>query len=1049
MNTGLQFSLFGKRPLFEKTTLARRRSEWAHEPVPAFDQSVSAIRQFLLSVGSAKGRRKETALEQEFNRSLFVNLLGYQLYPGVDGVWTAWPKPPVSATGLDGEPDLILGHFGVDRTPAILAVVELKSPGTLLDAPQSAYRNRSPVEQAFDYARPLAACRWVIVTDMQYVRLYAIDTQDEYHELTLTAGAIDRFDILHESYRFLAYANLISGEADSATARLLKSSRDQQAYFRDSFYGIYSEIREVLLRAIEQWSGDRFNRTDQVLAVQRLLDRLLFIYFCEDHPDRLLQSGLIKNLTDQAVRTPGSSKTKVYDQLKGLFRDLDIGASTEFWQIPRYNGELFKKNEIVDDLVLPDSLYSKTFAWQAPSGAQRSVQGVYGLHVFDFWRELDRDLLGNLFERSIGDLEALAHGGRADARRAFGIFYTASRLARFVASSAVSATLAEDDELSDAVGAVNKTADPEAAVERVVGLVSKYRVADLACGSGVFLTAALDGLLSPYRKAVEAIAAGKLTRDLLSFRQSEILKSCIFGVDLLPQAIELAKLALWLTAARRNEPSADLSTNFFVQDALHRATLDRVIASAGSRLDLIVGNPPWGAEFDRDEGLRVAREAGLPEASALDSWEVFLALAFLSLKPGGRFALLVPDTLFSADKERTCEWLTRRCTLEKVYALGPDWFTSKVRMGTVILQGSTKRFEKDHKISIMALAGRNRIDAQVGQRPLAQLEATLSQTTRQARCENDKRISVLASDWDSDLLDRINGCSVPLEQVTDHARGDEINADGLLWRCGNCMIYTVPGEKEKDGGYKGKRCPACGAQLTARNAILENLVTELRRPPHDTAYIDGKALTQRYGNPLRRYIRTDLSPIIPSLKRAELFTGPKILLRQAGVGVAATIAFDNCRCPQSIYIYRASDKVAKTGYSNQFILASLVSRTMNFVVMKRFGEVDPARAFSKLTHARLGALPVPRLDSEDRKTVAGQVSALVGKLLAGAALGGKEDQEIELLLRRLWNISPDEGRYINGFFSNLPDGQAIAGLFPEGVPNAIPPPSQLLGNAAY
>jgi N-6 DNA Methylase/TaqI-like C-terminal specificity domain len=1042
----LQFSLFGKRPLFQEAVLNRRRAEWAHDPVPAFAEAVSAIRDFLRGLLSAKGRQKETALEQEFNRSLFVNLLGYRLYPGVGGSWTAWPKPPVSATGLEGEPDLILGHFGNDQLPAILGVVELKSPGTSLDAPQPSYRNRTPVEQAFDYAQLLPSCRWVIVSDMHLVRLYAIDSQDEYHELTLTLDLVGQDDPLHEAYRLLAYNSLVLGETDSTTSRLLKSARDQQAYFRDSFYGIYSEIREALLKAIEEWSGDRFDRRQQVLAVQRLLDRLLFICFCEDHPDRLLENNLLRDLTDRAIKAPGPSMTKVYDHVKMLFRDLDIGANTEHWKIPRYNGELFKRAAIVDDLTLPDSLYSRNFAWASPSGSQRSVRGIYGLHVFDFWRELDRDLLGNLFERSIGDLEALAHGGRADARRAFGIFYTASRLARFVASSAVLAMLSDDVELNDAVGRVSVAKDSDGAVDQVIGLLQRYRVADLACGSGVFLTAALDGLLSPYRKALEAVTGGALTKQLLSFRQSEILKSCIYGVDLLPQAIELAKLALWLTAARSNEPSADLISNIFVGDSLQQGTLDRVLAAAGSKLDLVLGNPPWGAEFDRDEGLRIARDLRMSPTAALDSWEIFVALAVVSLKPGGRFALLVPDTIFSADKRRTREWLIGKCKLEKVYGLGPDWFTAEIRMGTVILQGVTTRFAPEHRISTMVLAGRNRVDAQSGRKPLVQLEATLSQTISQDRCEQDgeRKIAVLASDWDSELLDRIRSRSVSLGEITNHARGDEINAEGVLWRCGNCMTYTVPGEREKAAGYRDKPCPRCGARLSGRDVVFETMISAVRRPPYNTAYIDGRALIQRYGRPLRRYMRTDLSPLLPMALRkpADLFKGPKILIRQAGVGVAATLVDDDCRCPQSIYIYRVTKNARDKGYQNEFILACLVSRTMNFIVMKRFAEIDPARAFAKLTLARIEALPIPNLASNDARVIARDVSALARGLLSGAELGGELDQKIEILLRRLWEIGPDEGRYINGFFSSLPDGQAVAGLFPEGVPAAVPPPAR-------
>jgi hypothetical protein len=536
----LQLSLFGKRPLFDDSTLARRRSEWTGEPLLGFDERARSMRDFARGLPSTP--TKETSLEQEFNRALFVNLLGYQLFPGIEGSWTAWPKPPIALTGLDGEPDLILGSFSSDQILEALAVVELKRPGTGLDAPQPSYRNRTPVEQAFDYAVGLPSCRWVIVSDMRSLRLYSVYSKEEYHEFDLQPTGPEGHgeDLLHETYRLLAYENLAFGEVDSPTARLLAAVQSQRDYLRDSFYAIYADIRASLLTAIESAVADGYTRPEQVLAVQRLLDRLLFIFFCEDHPDRLLPKHLLKDLTDRAIKAPGSSRTKVYEHIKMLFRDLDTGADTEYWKIPRYNGELFKQHELLDKLNLLDELYSKRFTWQGSGATQLTVRGVYGLHVFDFWRALDRDLLGNLFERSIGDLEALAHGGRPDARHAFGIFYTASRLARFVAASAVSAMLDEDSELNAIIARIAAHGGTDSDINEVVSLLSRRKIADLTCGSGVFLTAALDSLLTPYRKTVEAIAAGGLIRELLSFRQSEILKTSIFGVDLLPQAVELA-----------------------------------------------------------------------------------------------------------------------------------------------------------------------------------------------------------------------------------------------------------------------------------------------------------------------------------------------------------------------------------------------------------------------------------------------------------------------------------------------------------------------------
>ncbi len=765
----MQYSLFSKRPLFDDVILNRRRNEWATEPLPGFEARISAVRDFWRSLSVTKGRRKETALEQEFNRAVFVELLGYRLYPGLEGAWTAWPKPATDATRLAGEPDLLLGNFNNAGTFEALTVVELKRPKTSLDAPQPTYENRTPVEQAFDYAKRLPTCRWVIVSNMEILRLYAINFSDEYHELDLEPIAPGRNDNYRDLYRLAGYDYLIDGGTDSSTSRLLAAARDEQASFREGFYKIYVEMRDILLDTVDQWCEGKYDRNTQILAVQRLLDRLLFIYFCEDHPDGLLRNGLVKEITELALRLPGSSTTKAYEQLKALFRELDIGVRTPFRQIPKYNGELFKYHRVVDELMVEDELSTRRFAWTSPTQGRRVVEGIYGLHVFDFWREFDRDLLGNLFERSVGDLTALAHGGRPDARKAFGIFYTASRLARFVASSAVGAMLDKDAQLKAAItrASTNQFTDPNDIIDEIVALLCQYQIADLACGSGVFLTAALDSLLSPYKKALEAIAVG-LNKQLLGFRQSEVLKASIYGVDLLPQAVELAKLALWLTAARRNERSADLSGNFVVGDALTQCTVDDLLQKSRQQFDLILGNPPWGGDFDSEHGTRVLHDLGLPSTGQANSWEVFLALVVSSLKPGGRFAILIPDTIFSVDKRRTREWLVRRCKLEKVYSLGPDWFTANVRMSTVVLQGTTERFEPDHAISTLALAGKNRRDAQSGYRPLGQLEASLRQELQQQRCVADpeKQIQVLASDWELEFVSRIEARSVEL----DHQR---------------------------------------------------------------------------------------------------------------------------------------------------------------------------------------------------------------------------------------------------------------------------------------
>lgn len=150
------------------------------------------------------------------------------------------------------------------------------------------------------------------------------------------------------------------------------------------------------------------------------------------------------------------------------------------------------------------------------------MQGAYGLHIFDFWKELDRDLLGNVFERSVGDLNEIAGGGQPDVRQAFGIYYTAARLAKFAARSAITAVLSDDEELQTLLqGKAGKDLQEfEAHAHSVLEVLGKYRIADISCGSGVFLTAAYEALIAPFRKTLEAGTGGMFSREIIAFQQA-------------------------------------------------------------------------------------------------------------------------------------------------------------------------------------------------------------------------------------------------------------------------------------------------------------------------------------------------------------------------------------------------------------------------------------------------------------------------------------------------------------------------------------------------
>ncbi|HUF53902.1 MAG TPA: TaqI-like C-terminal specificity domain-containing protein [Dehalococcoidia bacterium] len=252
------------------------------------------------------------------------------------------------------------------------------------------------------------------------------------------------------------------------------------------------------------------------------------------------------------------------------------------------------------------------------------------------------------------------------------------------------------------------------------------------------------------------------------------------------------------------------------------------------------------------------------------------------------------------------------------------------------------------------------------------------------------------------------------------------------------MKYTTPGVKEKGGKLADKPCPSCGLTLSAKTVTTHNLVSvDGSSSSQSVPFIDGDDIT-------RRYIRVDPSKRILldvqdwPYKPSSFYDAPKILIRQAGVGIAATLDDSGARCPQSVYMYRLGHEAIERGYTLEFLLGVLLSRTMAYYVFKKFAEVDPARAHAKVTHARLSGLPIPRLDSDNRDhaKIQSQVAKIALDLLYGRlTIGGNEDHRIDILLRGLWGLTPDDGALINNELLALPRSQALKDLFPEGSAN--------------
>ena len=136
---------------------------------------------------------------------------------------------------------------------------------------------------------------------------------------------------------------------------------------------------------------------------------------------------------------------------------------------------------------------------------------------------------------------------------------------------------------------VRRTLHPlvaEAPAERILHL----RLVDPAMGSAAFLVSACRYLARAYERALireDACGESDIDEgDRAGFRR-QIAQRCLFGVDLNPTAVQLARLSLWLATLSANKPLTFLDHRLVCGDSLLGASpvdIARQPPTAGRRI---------------------------------------------------------------------------------------------------------------------------------------------------------------------------------------------------------------------------------------------------------------------------------------------------------------------------------------------------------------------------------------------------------------------------------------------------------------------------------
>lgn len=313
--------------LFQPKILHKHLQPQLKNPIP--DAHLQKIRSWKQRIESGDLlKQNEVALHAPFMQQIMVEILGYTPY-GNEETYSIAREYAVAKQGGKGAVDLALGHFSTDKKQdKILAPFELKGAKTKdLDAIMPG-RYKSPVQQAWEYARDIKDCQWVLVSNYVEIRLYAISE---------TSLIYERFDLAQcdqpENYwRFIECLhadNLLNGH----TQTLLKESQQADKDITDQLYLDYKVLRQnLIVHLIEE--NPNHAPVDLIQPAQKLLDRMLFIAFAEDK--NLIPDNSIQQAYEHA--DPYNPRP-IYNNFKGLFKAIDQGNTA--LKIPAYNGGLF------------------------------------------------------------------------------------------------------------------------------------------------------------------------------------------------------------------------------------------------------------------------------------------------------------------------------------------------------------------------------------------------------------------------------------------------------------------------------------------------------------------------------------------------------------------------------------------------------------------------------------------------------------------------------------------------------------------------------------
>jgi hypothetical protein len=371
----------------------------------------------------------------------------------------------------------------------------------------------------------------------------------------------------HDEGAFALLWRVARAESLASPPRLLDRAVDLSARHGVAICGALADGVLDALESLLQALSARTRRSPTKLLLDQALTvvyRILFLLFAEArglvpmwHPvyrDRYTIDSIVSALL------AGTRVRGVWNAVIAISRLAYNGCVAGELKVTAFNGRLFSPSATgaIDRTRIDDDLMSQAVLSISSTPASRS-NGRTRIT----YRDLDVEELGAVYEQV---LEYEPRAGQLtrtrDLRKSTGAFYTPRALTSYVVRETLAPLLAE------------RTADQ----------ILRLRVLDPAMGSGAFLVAACTQLAEAAEDALTREGTWHRSdvtpSDRVALRR-EIAQRCLFGVDLNPTAVQVARLSLWLTTLAADRPLTFLDHRLVAGDSLVGASPSDVARQPG------------------------------------------------------------------------------------------------------------------------------------------------------------------------------------------------------------------------------------------------------------------------------------------------------------------------------------------------------------------------------------------------------------------------------------------------------------------------------------